>query len=38
MAICWVHLGINIVWLAIFGSPDLAYRIGLAWRSVFSGS
>jgi len=25
----WVHLGVNIVWLAIFGSP-LAYRIG--WR------
>lgn len=23
----WVHLGVNIVWLAIFGSP-LAYRIG----------
>lgn len=25
----WVHLGINIIWLVIFGSP-LAYRIG--WR------
>lgn len=25
----WMHLGINIIWLAIFGSP-LAYRIG--WR------
>ena len=25
----WVHLGVNIVWLAVFGSP-LAYRIG--WR------
>lgn len=23
----WVHLGINMVWLAVFGSP-LAYRIG----------
>jgi membrane associated rhomboid family serine protease len=25
----WVHLGINLIWLAAFGSP-LAYRIG--WR------
>ncbi|WP_223479293.1 rhomboid family intramembrane serine protease [Oricola indica] len=25
----WVHLGVNVVWLSIFGSP-LAYRIG--WR------
>ncbi|MFZ2102509.1 MAG: rhomboid family intramembrane serine protease [Oricola sp.] len=28
----WVHLGINLVWLSIFGSP-LAYRIGWA-RSI----
>lgn len=25
----WTHLGINVIWLAVFGSP-LAYRIG--WR------
>lgn len=28
----WVHLGINVIWLAVFGSP-LAYRIGW-WRSL----